>query len=159
MSDLRSQLISKLGVDAPPSSKDDPVKDVADPLGADAHLDSDWVRELLPAARAAGIDVNRNPSLGAVRQTHDVLCKRLKANGQKRQKASLDDLRSRYTKKREKIAWNRLKVALDEAGVSQKLYRAIKQGKIAPEIVLQRWKRAETRGLNQAELRAALLAK
>ena len=96
--------------------------------------------------------------MGAVRQAHDVLCKRLKANGKKREKAALDDLRSRYLKKREKIAWSRLKTALDEAGVSQKLYRAIKQGKIDPETALQRWSRVATRGLNQSELRAALLA-
>ena len=97
--------------------------------------------------------------MGAVRQTHDVLCKRFKANGQKREKAALDDLRARYLKKREKVAWGRLKTALDEAGVSPKLYRSIKQGKIDPETALQRWNRVATRGLNQAELRAALLAK
>ena len=158
MSDLRSLLIAKLGVDAPPPSEEVKPEQSADPLGPSAHLDSDWVRELLPAARAAGIDVNRTPSMGAVRQAHDVLCKRLKANGKKREKAALDDLRSRYLKKREKIAWSRLKTALDEAGVSQKLYRAIKQGKIDPETALQRWSRVATRGLNQSELRAALLA-
>ena len=159
MSDLRSQLIAKLGVEAPPPLEDGKTQQRVDPLGPSAHLDSDWVRELLPAARAAGIDINPNPSMGAVRQTHDVLCKRFKANGQKREKAALDDLRARYLKKREKVAWGRLKTALDEAGVSPKLYRSIKQGKIDPETALQRWNRVATRGLNQAELRAALLAK
>ena len=158
MSDLRSQLIAKLGVDAPPLSEDASPEVAADPLAPGAHLGSDWVHALLPAARAAGIDINPNPSLGAVRQTHDVLCKRLKANGRKREKATLDDLRARYMKKREKIAWSRLKSALDEAGLSQKLYRAIKQGKVDPETVLQRWKRVASRGLNQADIRAALLA-
>ena len=159
MSDLRSQLIAKLGVEAPQPSEDGQAQPSADPLAPSAHLDSDWVRELLPAARAAGIDINRNPSMGAVRQAHDVLRKRLKANGKKREKAALDDLRARYLKKREKIAWSRLKTVLDEAGVSQKIYRAIKQGKIDPETALQRWSRVSTRALNQAELRAALLAK
>jgi hypothetical protein len=116
------------------------------------------VKALLPAARGAGIKVNPNPSLGAIRQAHDVLVKRLKSNGRKREKAELDDLRSRYLKKREKLAWSRLKVTLEEGGVSQKLYRAIKQGKVDPETALQRWARIASRGLNQAEIRAALLA-
>jgi len=151
--------MAKLGVEAPEPSEEKAAGTPADPLAADAHLVSDWVRELLPAARAAGIDVNPKPSLGAVRQAHDVLCKRLKANGRKREKAALDDLRSRYMKKREKVAWSRLKSTLDEAGLSQKLYRAIKQGKVDPEVVLRRWQRVASRGLNQAEIRAALLEK
>jgi len=163
MSDLRSQLIAKLGVEAPEPSATESSTDTKDktpdPLSPHAHLDSDWVRELLPAARSAGIDINPNPSLGAVRQTHDVLCKRLKANGRKREKAALDDLRSRYMKKREKFAWSCLKSTLEEAGVSQKLYRAIKQSKVEPETALKRWARVASRGLNQAEIRAALLAK
>jgi len=115
------------------------------------------VKALLPAARAAGIKVNPNPSLGAVRQAHDVLTKRMKNNGQRREKAELDDLRSRYLKKREKLAWSRLKTTLEEAGVSAKLYRAIKQSKVDPEMALTRWGRVASRGLNQAEIRAALL--
>jgi hypothetical protein len=157
MSDLRSQLIAKLGVDAPePTSS--PTKAGPDPLGPAAHLDSDWVKALLPAARGSGIKVNPNPSFGAVRQAHDVLVKHLKSNGRKREKAELDDLRSRYLKKREKLAWSRLKATMEEGGVSQKLYRAIKQSKVDPETALQRWARVSSRGLNQAEIRAALLA-
>lgn len=157
MSDLRSQLIAKLGVDAPaPDVVKTPA--VSDPLGPTAHLGSDWLNTLLPAARTAGIKLNPNPSLGAARQAHDVLVKRLKANGQKREKAQLDDLRSRYLKKREKLAWSRLKTTLDEAGVSAKLYRAIKQGKVDPETALARWARVASRGLSQGEIRAALLA-
>jgi hypothetical protein len=157
MSDLRSQLIDKLGVKAPPQDVS-PSTAGPDPLGPSAHLGSEWVKALLPAARSAGIKVNPNPSLGAVRQAHDVLTKRLKANGRKREKAELDDLRSRYFKKREKVAWARLKSTLDEGGVSQKLYRAIKQSKVDPEMALARWARVASRGLNQADIRAALLA-
>jgi hypothetical protein len=116
------------------------------------------VKALLPAARGSGIKVNPNPSFGAVRQAHDVLVKHLKSNGRKREKAELDDLRSRYLKKREKLAWSRLKATMEEGGVSQKLYRAIKQSKVDPETALQRWARVSSRGLNQAEIRAALLA-
>lgn len=155
MSDLRSQLIAKLGVSEPEPATDVPVPN--DPLAADAHLDSDWLNALKPAAARAGIKLNPRPSLGAARQAHDVLVKRLKANGDKRGRADLDDLRGRYEKKREKLAWSRLKRTLDEAGVSAKLYRAIKSGKCAPEAVLARWGRVKAKGLSSAQLRAELI--
>jgi hypothetical protein len=156
MSDLRSQLIAKLGVEAPAVGDTAPVK--ADPLSVGAHLNSDWVRALTPAVATAGIKLNSDPSLGAVRQAHDVLVKRLKANGDKRTVRLLGDLRKRYEGKREKLAWARLKAALDEAGVSPKLYRAIKSSQCAPEVVLARWGRVANKGLNKADLRAALLS-
>ena len=156
MSDLRAQLIAKLGVEAPDDAQSAPIK--ADPLSDTAHLSSDWVRALRPAVAAAGIKLNPEPSLGAVRQAHDVLVKRLKANGDKRGVRSLGELRKRYEGKREKLAWARLKAALDEAGVSSKLYRAIKSSPCAPEVVLGRWNRVANKGLNKADLRAALLS-
>ena len=159
MSDLRSQLIAKLGVQAPQTEAPQDDKPADDPLDAQAHLGSEWMAQLLVDARAAGIDVNRTASLGAARQAHDVLVKRLKANGRKREKAVLDDLRSRYFKKREKIAWNRLKTQVDEHGLSAKFYRSLKQSSVEPEVLLQRLSRAHNKNLNQAELRAALLGK
>ena len=60
--------------------------------------------DVMPGQAArAGIKLNRRPSLGAARQAHDLLAKRLKANGDKRGRAALDELRGRYEKKREKI--------------------------------------------------------
>jgi len=157
MSDLRSQLIAKLGVEAPDPDASKKTADLDDPLSAAAHLKSEWVRALIPAARAGGVKLNPNPSMGAVRQAHDVLVKQLKGQGRKRERAELEDLRGRYMKKREKVAWTRLKTTLEAAGLSSKLYRAIKQGKVDPEKVLARWSRIAGKGLNNAQIRSELL--
>lgn len=157
MSDLRSQLIAKLGVEAPEPDAQKEHAGSDDPLAANAHLQSEWVKALIPAARAGGVKLNPSPSLGAVRQAHDVLVKQLKGQGRKRERAELDDLRGRYMKKREKVAWTRLKTTLEAAGLSTKLYRAIKQGKVDPEKVLARWSRIAGKGLNNAQIRAELL--
>ena len=159
MSDLRSQLIAKLG--AVPKAADETSENVRedDPLGPTAHLGSDWMKQLLVDARKAGMDLGATASLGAARQTHDVLGKQLKSQGRKREKSALDDLRSRYFKKREKVAWSRLKSKVDQSGMSAKLYRSLKQSGVEPEVLLQRWARAAKKNPNQAELRAALLNK
>jgi len=157
MSDLRSQLIAKLGVEAPEPDVEEQASDPDDPLAPGAHLNSDWVAALIPAARAGGVKLNPNPSMGAVRQAHDVLLKQLKGQGRTRERAELEDLRGRYMKKREKVAWARLKNSLAAAGISSKLYRAIKQGALGPEVVLDRWNRIGAKGLNTAQIRAELL--
>ena len=159
VSDLRAQLIAKLGVVPPEADEAHAEAPVADPLGANAHLDSEWMKQLLVDARMAGMDLGANASLGKARQTHDVLAKQLKAQGRKREKAVLDDLRSRYLKKREKLAWSRLKAKVDASGLSAKLYRSLKQSGVDPEVLLQRWQRTSKQSLNQAELREALLRK
>ena len=155
MSDLRSQLIAKLGVEAPESPVSEPAHD--DPLGPHAHLKSDWLAALLPVLKRERVPLNANPSYGAVRNAHDVLMKQLKAKGDKRTMATLRDLRSRYTKRREKLAWARLKKSIDAAGVSSKLYRAVKQSSTDPEVALKRWARVQDKGLNAARIRAALI--
>ncbi len=157
MSDLRSQLIAKLGVEAPVSDVRELDARSDDPLAPGAHLSSGWVVALIAAARAGGVKLKPNPSMGAVRQAHDVLVKQLKGQGRKRERAELEDLRSRYIKKREKVAWTRLKSSLEAAGVSSKLYRAIKQSALGPEVVLGRWDRIAAKGLNSAQIRAELL--
>ena len=157
MSDLRSQLIAKLGAvpsAAEPAAEESPTDD---PLGSQAHLDSEWMKQLLVDARKGGLELTATASLGAARQAHDVLAKQLKAQGRKREKSVLDDLRSRYFKKREKLAWSRLKSRVDESGMSAKLYRSLKQSGVDPEVLLQRWTRAMKKNLNQAELRSVLL--
>ena len=155
MSDLRSQLIAKLGVEAPEPQEPESRGD--DPLGPGAHLTSDWLVALLPVLKAERIPLNANPSFGAVKNAHDVLMKQLKAKGDKRTMATLRDLRSRYTKRREKLAWSRLKADLEAGGVSSKVYRSIKQSSVDPELALKRWTRVQRKGLNAASVRAALI--
>ena len=157
MSALRSQLIAKLGVEPTASDSRPDESATDDPLGPESHLKSEWIKELLVATRAAGIELRARPSLGASRQAHDVLTKRLKANGKKREKAALDDLRSRYLKKREKVAWTRLKNQIEDKGLSVKFYRSLKQSGVEPERLIERWARASKKNLNQAELRGFLL--
>ncbi len=157
LSDLRSQLIAKLGVSPPVASASEQLPAKPNPLSDTAHLASDWLLELIPAVAGTNIKLKQSPSLGAARQAHDLLVKQLKAKGDKRGMSTINDLRSRYEKKREKHGWSALKRTLDEAGVSPKLYRAIKSGKAAPELVLRRWSKVAKKGLNQAQLRAALL--
>ena len=126
-------------------------------LSPDDHLDSEWYDALKSAVYGTGIKLNPSPSLGAARQAHDLLCKRLKADGAKRQLRELSDFRSRFEKKREKLAWTELKTQLADSGVSDKLYRSLKQSKVSPETLLSRWSRVQSKGLNQAELRTRLL--
>lgn len=155
MSDLRSQLIAKLGVDAPEPS-DKPATQT-DPLNERAHLSSEWFQTLKPLAQRSGVQLAANPSFGAAQNAHHVLLKKLKANGQHRDRNALTDLHSRYTKRREKTAWSRLKTELSDAGQSAKLYRAIKSGSVPVETVLSRWKRIKSKGWNAAQIRAELL--
>ena len=156
MSDLRSQLIAKLGVDAP--EPDESIASDSDPLGPHAHWASDWYAALVPALQDAGVQLNSRPSYGAVRNAHDVLMKQLKAQGNKRVMASLRDLRSRYTKRREKLAWSRLKTRLDEGGVSPKVYRAVKQSGVDPELALKRWAKVmKSQTLKGTAIRQALI--
>lgn len=155
MSDLRSQLLANFGGSAP--EPEAPAAAQSTALSPDAHRDTEWFTVLKAAVRGTGIKLNPNPSLGATRQAHDLLCKRLKADGAKRQLRELNDLRSRFEKKREKLAWTTLKTALTDAGFGDKLYRSLKQSKVDAEVLLSRWSRLKSKGLNQAELRTQLL--
>lgn len=155
VSDLRSQLLAQFGGSVPEAEAPSPPH--TDGLSPNAHLDSEWYGALKAAVYGTGIKLNPQPSLGAARQAHDLLCKRLKADGAKRQLRELSDLRSRFEKKREKLAWTALKSQLSDAGVSDKLYRSLKQSKVGAETLLSRWSRVKSKGLNQAELRARLL--
>jgi len=155
MSDLRSQLISKLGVSAPEPTESTPS--AADPLSDSAHRDTDWYRALVPVVRQHGIKLNPQSSHGAALNAHNALMKKLKANGQHRVRKELSDLQTRYAKRREKKAWSRLKSALEAGGQSPKLYRAIKSNSVPAETVLQRWERIKNKGLNGAEVRSRLL--
>ena len=58
-----------------------------------------------------------------------------------RDRAALEKARSDYLKKREKIAWARLKEGITRRGGTQKAYRALKQTNIDPEKALRKLKR------------------
>ena len=157
MSDLHDQLRAKFGasVESSPSKADG----ASDPLSDDALQDSSWVQMLLPLARQVGVKAPGRPSFEAAKQLHDRVGKQLKATGRNRERKALTDERSRYTKKREKTVWGRLKSILEEAGVSDRFYRSLKQGKVDPERDLQRANRVQSRlsGMSNAEVKAALL--
>lgn len=155
MSDLRSELIAKLGATAP--TEPAPSTDPKDPLSATAHIDSDWCDLLRQMANRNGVQLAANPSFGAAENAHHVLIKKLKSNGLHRDRNQLIDAHSRYTKKREKVAWARLKSELNAAGQSAKLYRAIKSGSVPVETVLNRWTRIQNKGWNAAQIRTELL--
>jgi hypothetical protein len=156
MSDLHDQLIAQFGASVKPDLPDSVRQ--SDPLEADAHLQSSWLRALLPAARSAGLKVPDRPSLEAAKQLHDRLSKHLKTSGRGRERKDLIDERSRYLKKREKVVWARLKSILEESGVSDRFYRSLKQGKVDPERVLRRVVRLQPQlsEMNNAQIKAAL---
>ncbi len=162
MSDLQSQLMAKLGAAAPVAEPETRVKvDPNDPLGDTAHLATPWLEALqAEARRAGGLKVPARPSLNAAKQLHDRLGKQLKGQGKNRLKRELDDLRSRYLKRRDKLAWTRLKTTLTDAGASPKFYRSVKQSGVEPERALTRLDRTgaeKLRAMNQADLRALVL--
>ena len=155
MSDLRSQLIAKLG--ATPTEPEPTAPRANDVLSATAHIDTDWFRELTPLARQCGVTLASQPSFAAAQNAHHVVAKKLKANGRTRDRSALLDAFSRYTKHREKKVWARLKASLTEAGQSPKLYRSLKSGAVPAETLLNRWNRIKDKGWSTAEVRTELL--
>jgi len=155
VSDLRSQLIAKLGVEAP---VDVPHADAPpDALDEEAHLATDWFDLLVPLANHYGIKMAAKPTYTAAQNAHHVALKQLKRDGRRRERQALSDAYSRYAKRREKRVWARLKSELDAAGQSAKLYRSLKSGSVPAETLLNRWSRVRGRSLSAAELRAELL--
>ena len=156
MSNLHDQLIAQFWASVKPDLPGS--VEPADPLDADAHLESSWLQALIPAARRAGIKVPDRPSLEAAKQLHDRLSKQLKTSGRGRERKDLIAERSRYLKKREKVVWARLKSILEESGVSDRFYRSLKQGKVDPERVLRRAVRLQPQlsEMNNAQIKAAL---
>ena len=155
MSDLRSQLIAKLGATPLEPEPDAPRAD--DALAATAHLDTDWFRALTPLVRECGMALGTQPSFAAAQNAHHVVAKTLKKTGRGRERSELVDAFSRYTKKREKVIWARLKASLTEAGQSPKLYRALKSGAVPAETLLNRWNRIKNKGWSAANIRTELL--
>ncbi len=155
MSDLRSQLIAKLG--ATPTEPELAAPRANDALSATAHIDTDWFRELTPLARQCGVALANQPSFAAAQNAQHVVAKKLKSAGRVRERAALIDAFSRYTKHREKKVWARLKASLTVAGQSPKLYRALKSGAVPAETLLNRWNRIKDKGWSTADVRTELL--
>ena len=155
MSDLRSQLIAKLGVEPPAQeAPDDTPNDGLDP---DAHLATEWFQMLAPLVRQYSIKMANKPAYPAAQNAHHVLLKKLKADGRRHERNALNEAYSRYAKRREKRVWAQLKSEMNAAGQSAKLYRSLKAGSVPVETLLSRWTRARGRSLSTAELRAELL--
>lgn len=140
MKDLREQLAARFGQPVPePEPASPPQKD--DPLGPQAHHASEWLALLKTLGPSVGQPVKRDASLSAAKQVTDRTLKALKAAGRKRDGSTLDKARSDYLKKREKLAWGRLKDDIAQRGGSPKAYRALKQSKTDPEQALKKLKR------------------
>ena len=156
MSDLHDQLRAKFGASVDSTASAAQVDE--DPLSNDVLQDSSWISMLLPLARGVNVKAPSRPSFEAAKQLHDRVSKQLKTAGRNRERKALNDERSRYTKKREKIVWTRLKQMLENAGISEKIYRSLKQGKMDPERVLKRAMRVQDRlsTMSNAEVKAAL---
>lgn len=137
MKDLRSQLADRFGV-APPDDDgvDDPVTQ-PDPLGPDGHLDAEWVDALRGALRSAGLAaLPDRPKLARCEQATAQAVKALKKAGRKGEAKALGKLRDDYLATREKLVWARVKARFQDLKLSDKAYRALKQGKAKPERVL-----------------------
>lgn len=132
MKDLCEQLAERFGMPMPEPAPDTPTAST-DPFGPTAHLESEWLRCLRKQAPRVQLSVKRDLSLPAARQLTDKTLKALKKSGMRTEHATLQDARAAYLKKREKLAWARLKAELVQRGGSQKAYRALKQSNINPE--------------------------
>lgn len=161
MSDLRSQLMAKLGAAPPAELPVQPVGPGAAELDPDAHLGTPWL-SALRAVRAPGAPpVPPRPSLNAARQLTDKAIKALKGAGQARAARDLGDLRSDFLKKREKEAWNLIKARFTELDLSERAYRALKQSEADADKIWARLRKApeaELRGMGADRLREYLLS-
>jgi hypothetical protein len=158
MDDLRGQLAAKFGASAaaPPA---DPATAEPDPFGPAAHLDTDWVRSLRAFARGVGVQVPADAKLARCRQATDVTLKALKKSGRKRDVRALSELRATYLTWRERQAWSRVKSRFKDLNLSEKAYRALKQGGADGEKVwvrLAKLQPDDVRGVGAARLREML---
>ncbi len=159
MSDLRSQLVSKLGA-REPAPQPDTRANAASELDPNAHLPTPWIA-LLRAVRAPGAPpVPPKPSIQAARQLTDKAARALKDAGQNRAARELIDAREDFLKKREKEAWSLVKTRFGELDLPERAYRAIKQSEADPEKVWAKLRRApqdELKAMGADRLRDLLL--
>ena len=138
MKDLREQLAERFGRPIPEPEPAQADASASDPLGPTAHLDTEWIRLLRTLGPGVQQTVKANLSLNAARQVTDRTLKALKAAKRGRDRAALTKARSEYLKKREKLAWSRLKEDIGRRSGPQKAYRAIKQSGVDPEQALRK---------------------
>jgi hypothetical protein len=160
MKDLKSQLE---GVAVPPGA---PAPEAPVPLarrhpllGEKAHQGAEWFRKAR-AASFGNTKVGADAKLRAAVQQTDGLLKALKKSGKTREAREIEELRKRWLGERNDLAWGHLKTALEELGVSDKLYRSLKQSDADPVDVLDRFDRipkAELAGIGKDRLRALLV--
>lgn len=160
MKDLKSQLE---GIPVPPGES---IPDAPVPLarrhpllGEKAHQGAEWFRK----ARAASIGnakVVADAKLRTALQQTDGVLKALKKAGRTREGKEIEELRKRWLGERNDLAWGLLKTALESLGVSDKLYRSLKQSEVDPVDVLERYERipkGELAGIGKDRLRALLI--
>jgi len=162
--DLKSQLASAFGRD--PQAEAPPAREAVLPaalpalLGPDAHLASPWLQALRRLAGRDGVPaVPARPGLPAARQLTDTAVKALKGAGRKRDASELSDLRARFLSARDKEAWGLVKARFVALDLSEKAYRALKQGEADPLAVWTRLSRctdAELQAMGHARLREVL---
>lgn len=141
MSDLRSQLAAAFGRDPVAAPEPAAAAPPADPLlGPDAHLGTQWLAQLQELRRglAGAPKLDARPKLAQARQVTDQVGKLLKTAGRKREAALLIELRDDFMARRDKAAWSALKARFGEWGLSEKAYRALKQGEADPLACLAR---------------------
>lgn len=135
MQHLRDQLANALGgsglrTDAPASAPPRPAPDPVDHLLSDeGHIGTAWLALLVDTLRQTpnGPALKPRPPLGQARQVHDQLNKILKAAGRSRELRALVEARKKFDTDREDAAWRRIKGRLEDAGISEKAYRSLKQ--------------------------------
>ena len=160
MKDLKSQLE---GIAVPsgegPTETAVPLARRHPLLGERAHQGAEWFRKAR-AASFGNTKVGADAKLRAAIQQTDALLKALKKAGKAREQREIEDLRKRWLGERSDLAWGLLKTALDELGVSDKLYRSLKQSDADPVDVLDRFERipkSELTGIGKDRLRALLV--
>jgi hypothetical protein len=161
MKDLRSQLAAQFGV-APPDvdGDDDPVTQ-PDPLGPDGHIDAPWLDTLRGALQVTGLEaLPDRPKLARCQQAAAQAIKALKKSGRGADARDLAKQRDDYLADRAKLAWARVKARFVDLGLSDKAYRALKQGAADPERVLRGLDKTDAstlQGMGAARLREHLL--
>ena len=160
MKDLKSQLE---GIAVPPGVAPTetavPLARRHPLLGEKAHQGAEWFKKAR-AASFGNTKVGADAKLRAAIQQTDALLKAMKKAGKTREQREIEDLRKRWLGERSDLAWGLLKTALDELGVSDKLYRSLKQSDADPVDVLERFERIpkpELVGIGKDRLRALLV--
>ena len=160
MKDLKSQLegVAVPAGTAPPEAPV-PVARRHPLLGEKAHQGAEWFRKARSAS-FGNTKVGADAKLRAAVQQTDGLLKALKKSGKTREAKEIEELRKRWLGERNDLAWGLLKTELENLGVSDKLYRSLKQSDADPVDVLDRFEKipkAELAGIGKDRLRALLV--